>query len=180
MGTDARVRYTKMVLKEALFKCLKEKSIKDITVTEVCELAEVNRTTFYKHYKDCYDIVRQLEREQLDEFRTLLQSRDKFGEELTGDILNMLDRNKELNETARSGMLSDNFRLEMTEIAKKYALNDWRKMMPKASQQEAELALTVMISASLQVVINEANKFDRDVVIRFITNMINGCVKMYE
>ena len=50
MGTDARVRYTKMVLKEALFKCLKEKSIKDITITEVCELAEVNRATFCKHY----------------------------------------------------------------------------------------------------------------------------------
>ena len=180
MGTDARVRYTKMVLKEALFKCLKEKSIKDITITEVCELAEVNRATFYKHYKDCYDIVKEVEQAQLDEFRALLQSKDKFGEELTRDILDMLDRNRELNESARSGMLSDNFRTEMTEIAKEYALDDWQKMMPEASRQEAELALTIMISASLQVVTGEADKYDREVVIRFITNMINGCAKMYQ
>ena len=179
MKTDARIRYTKMVLRNALFQCLKEKSIKDITIKEVCDLAEVNRATFYKHYKDCYDVVREFEQEQLDEFRELLESKDKFGKELTADILEMIDNKKEINEAARAGMLSDDFRQEMYNMALEYALDDWKKMMPKATEQEVELALTVMIEAALNVVVNHAGKYDRDTVVNFITNMINGCVKMY-
>ena len=37
--TDARKRYTQMVLKQSLLKLLKEKPVNKITVKEVCELA---------------------------------------------------------------------------------------------------------------------------------------------
>ena len=52
--SDARVRYTRKVLKESLLSLLKEKPINKITVKEVCELAELNRATFYSHYSDCF------------------------------------------------------------------------------------------------------------------------------
>ena len=38
-------------------KLLEEKSIDDITVVELCERADVRRTTFYKHYRDKNDYV---------------------------------------------------------------------------------------------------------------------------
>lgn len=63
---DARIRYTKMRIKEAIFQLLTMKMIKDISVKEVCELAEINRATFYKHYMDIYDLVEKLETELLD------------------------------------------------------------------------------------------------------------------
>ena len=47
---DARKRYTQMVLKQSLLKLLKEKPVNKITVKEVCELAQLNRATFYAHY----------------------------------------------------------------------------------------------------------------------------------
>ena len=50
--TDARKRYTQMVLKRSLLKLLKEKPVNKITVKEVCELAQLNRATFYAHYSD--------------------------------------------------------------------------------------------------------------------------------
>ena len=34
---------------------VKEKPFHSITLKEVCERAEINRSTFYKHYKDTYD-----------------------------------------------------------------------------------------------------------------------------
>ena len=52
--SDARVRYTQHALKQALLTLLKEKSVNKITVKEVCELAELNRATFYSHYSDCF------------------------------------------------------------------------------------------------------------------------------
>ena len=43
---DARVRYTRRVLKDSFLLLLKEKPVNKITVKRVCELAEVNRATF--------------------------------------------------------------------------------------------------------------------------------------
>lgn len=72
--TDRRVRRTKALLTDALFSLLKEKSYKDITVKELCDAADINRGTFYLHYKDIYDMVEQLEQEVLYELRQLVSA----------------------------------------------------------------------------------------------------------
>ena len=59
--TDARKRYTQMVLKQSLLKLLKEKPVNRITVKEVCELAQLNRATFYAHYSDCFALLESIE-----------------------------------------------------------------------------------------------------------------------
>ena len=57
MKTDARVKYTKMVLKKALLELMQHKPVNKITVKEICERAELNRATFYAHYSDCFDLL---------------------------------------------------------------------------------------------------------------------------
>ncbi len=54
---DLRVRKTKKAIAEAFMALLKEKSLEDITVNELCERAGVRRTTFYKHFKDKFDYI---------------------------------------------------------------------------------------------------------------------------
>lgn len=78
MGTDARVRYTRMVIRDAFLSLLREKSIKQITVTELCAISEINRATFYKHYRDTYDLLEQIELEMLSHLR-------ETAEQLRGD-----------------------------------------------------------------------------------------------
>lgn len=73
MGLDARVRYTKMVIKNSFISLLKEKPINKITVKEICELSEINRATFYKYYCDAYELLEKMEQEFLNE---LLESID--------------------------------------------------------------------------------------------------------
>ena len=46
---DARVRYTKMVVKESLMELLRVKPVAKVTVTEICERAGINRATFDAH-----------------------------------------------------------------------------------------------------------------------------------
>jgi AcrR family transcriptional regulator len=70
---DRRVRYTRMVLKQSLISLLERKSIEKITVKEICERAELNRSTFYAHYSDPYDLLRQIEDELLSELDTHLK-----------------------------------------------------------------------------------------------------------
>ena len=58
---DRRVRKTRRQLKECLTHLLKEKKIQDITVRELAEMADINRGTFYLHYKDVFDLLEKTE-----------------------------------------------------------------------------------------------------------------------
>lgn len=73
MKTDARVRYTKMRIRDAFFDCLERKPLNRITVKELCEMAEINRATFYKHYMDPYDLMDQIKQDCIDHFKDFVQ-----------------------------------------------------------------------------------------------------------
>lgn len=79
MKTDLRVRYTHKVIQEAFWKLLKEKPLAKITVKEVCDLAEINRGTFYKHYMDCYDLMDKLQEETIRQMEQRLASIESMG-----------------------------------------------------------------------------------------------------
>ncbi len=76
--SDARVRYTQRVLKESFLSLLREKPVNKITVKEVCELAELNRATFYAHYSDCFALMESIEQEILEAFEQSLRVIDCF------------------------------------------------------------------------------------------------------
>lgn len=58
---DRRVRKTEAQLVKGLTKLMKTKSIKEITVKELADEVDINRSTFYLHYKDIYDMVEKIE-----------------------------------------------------------------------------------------------------------------------
>ncbi len=55
-----RVRMTKMLLKNALIDIMKNKSIHMVSIKEICEEADVNRSTFYRHYNTQYDLYDEI------------------------------------------------------------------------------------------------------------------------
>ena len=60
---DRRVRYTKQAIRDGFLTLLSRKPIEKISVTEICREADINRGTFYIHYKDVYDLLSSLEDE---------------------------------------------------------------------------------------------------------------------
>ena len=75
---DRRVRKTKRQLRLALMQLMSEKSVKDISVRELAAIADINRGTFYIHYKDVYDLLTHLE----DEVAELGEQIDAVDEDL--------------------------------------------------------------------------------------------------
>ena len=72
-GSDRRVKRTKKALRNALFELSESKEINEITVREITELADINRSTFYLYYKDVYDMFESIQNEILALFsKTIL------------------------------------------------------------------------------------------------------------
>lgn len=74
INTDRRIRKTKKALKDGLIELLLEKNIKNISVRELTEKVDLNRRTFYLHYKDIFDLLEKIEDELFLEFNTILDS----------------------------------------------------------------------------------------------------------
>lgn len=60
---DRRVKRTKKILRDNLFKLMETRTADEITVKELTEAAAVNRSTFYFYYKDINDMIRQIQAE---------------------------------------------------------------------------------------------------------------------
>lgn len=52
----------------AYLQLIEEKSIDKITVSEICEIANINRSTFYRHYYDIYDLEEKIETHFVNSF----------------------------------------------------------------------------------------------------------------
>ena len=76
---DVRVKLTNLMIREAFFSILKQKPLSKVTVKEICTAAGVNRSTFYKYYKDTYDLLEQIEDELIDNLQLHLAHINKSG-----------------------------------------------------------------------------------------------------
>ncbi len=95
---NRRVLVTKKLISEALLKLLETKSIEKITITELCETAHVNRSTFYHHYTSQYDVLTEIEDEKVEDIKAMLEKIDPKKSftvrEQMEAILNYLKENK--------------------------------------------------------------------------------------
>lgn len=74
MRQDRKTRYTRMVLQDSLIELMKQKPVSKISIKEICENADINRTTFYAHFSNQYDLLRSIEDQTLLYAKERLQS----------------------------------------------------------------------------------------------------------
>ena len=91
-----------------------KKNLSKVTVREVCEKAGINRSTFYAHYMDVFDVVEKVEaRMSTDLTNAFLDAMDA-GEHIDGCFIKLFAFIKEhkdfysfyLNETNKTGVIS--------------------------------------------------------------------------
>lgn len=65
MTTDLRIIKTKRNIREAFLELRSTGQLEKIKVTRLCELALINKTTFYNHYQDIYALSDEIEDETI-------------------------------------------------------------------------------------------------------------------
>lgn len=73
---DKRCKKTRKAIKTALMGLMSEKDISEITITEIADEADINRKTFYAHYKDVYGILDEIENDMIEKLFHILDNAD--------------------------------------------------------------------------------------------------------
>lgn len=73
---DRRKARTKQLLHEALIVLIQEKGLDGVTVTDITNRADINRGTFYLHYRDVADMLEQWKEEAFEHIRSLVRQLD--------------------------------------------------------------------------------------------------------
>ena len=135
---DRRVRRTKRQLRQGLTTLMRQKSIKEITVRELSDLVDINRGTFYIHYRDIYDMVEQIENGIFEDFNQILNA---YGPEelqdhplpLLVDVFTYLADNADLCIAFLGEHGDIAFVEKLKEMFRSKCFNEWMRVYNKKS-----------------------------------------------
>ncbi|MFW2490784.1 TetR/AcrR family transcriptional regulator [Clostridium chromiireducens] len=105
---DPRVIKTRRLIQEAIFNLSKVKNFDAITVSDIAKKAEINRSTFYAHFQDKYDLLESIVSDQLEYF---ISKRNGDKLEITEEvirnlILSICDYHEDLSQRCKNSYRS--------------------------------------------------------------------------
>lgn len=65
MTTHAKVTKTQQKIKEAFIYLIHTKGFERLTISDITKYAHINRSTFYAHYQDKFDLIQFFEQESI-------------------------------------------------------------------------------------------------------------------
>ncbi len=136
---DRRVKYTKMVLRQSLLELMKTSSVNKITVKDICSLADINRGTFYAHYKDPYDLLQQIENDLFLQLHSTLQKSSSYKPDgeyflsptLVTEIFEAIRENSDICKVLFSKNGDAEFLKKVLYIAHDRCMTEWAKNIIK-------------------------------------------------
>lgn len=139
---DRRVRRTRALLRQGLAQLMGEKSVNEVTVTELVDLVDINRSTFYLHYRDIPHMLECVEQELYDQILHAME------ENLTGgfsgsnlpfleDVFSILFANRDICAALLSPRGDIGFLHHIEEMLSKYILTPLQRTEPERRTEVA-------------------------------------------
>ncbi len=152
--TDRRVQYTKAALKQSLLELMRSRPIDKITVKQLCETADINRGTFYAHYNDPYDLLRQIEDELFDEILGAVETSltSEAITQLLTEIFETIVENSELCGVLFSQFGDKAFLRRIMFIAHDKSIDEWRRFLPSAEPKQLEMLYVFFANGCVAII----------------------------
>lgn len=137
---NQRTRLSKMLFKNALMDLLKEKgSINKVSVRELCDRAELNRSTFYAHYQEPNDLLIEIETELLDatedHLKKIGQENDIGAHKYLLSFLQYIKKNDKPFRTLLIDAADPDFRSQFMQQSIIQFVDNLRIVLPKELEQ---------------------------------------------
>lgn len=178
--TDLRVIKTKNLIYNTLIELMKDKTFEEIKVSDICSKALINRSTFYSHYEDKYDLLVDFINSLKDEFVTELNKNSsnlntkEYYIELIKIFLNHIEERKEMY----TSIMINNRNSIMMDILLSVVNNDLLKKMSK-DEFKSSIPDDIIVKFYLGGVINlgvewlkDNTKYSKEEIINYLNLLI--------
>ena len=154
--SDRRVKYTKRVLQDAVLELLKTRPIATLTIKEVCELADVNRGTFYLHYSEPKEILKEIENEFISENMATFDAYWKQERDMgmMAKLFSCILENKSLMRILLGENGDPQFLRSLTQLCKEGILDEWQKEFPNYERSKLNFLFDFVFPGSMRLILN--------------------------
>ena len=119
---DLRIIKTQNLLYASLIKLMKDKSFEEIKVADICNEAYINRSTFYSHYNDKYELLVDFVNELKNNLLNSLEKNENLSIYIKGDEKYIEAQNEKINEIS-----TDKSNIAITDCYNFYEIADKSK-----------------------------------------------------
>lgn len=152
---DTRVQYTKKILKDSLLRILEDKPISKVTIKELCDEAGINRGTFYLHYNEPNDLLREIEedfvREKLAFFDPYIKKDNP--DQLTKMFEAIMQAPKlSLVLFGKNG--APQFSERIRNLMRDSVLGDWQKEFPEYAREDLNFVYDFVFAGAMQLILS--------------------------
>lgn len=176
---DIRVEKTEKAIRNAFIELRSQKALEKITVKELCQLAYINKSTFYSHYEDIYALSDALEIETVDSILSnISQSHEYYFENpdvLTKELCLAFISHTSLINILFSGK-EKSFLANRLETAIKELI--FQKYPEYQDNTEKNILLSYCIQGAYYAYVNNQSA-DADTVIQVIENIAKTLKPLY-
>lgn len=176
---DRRVIKTRRQLKKGLAALMKEKSVNQITVKELVEEVDINRSTFYLHFKDIQDLLREIEENMEAQIKRAIEehpivSGNENAFYFIEDMFRVLDEEREISKALIGPNGDMGFIHRIERIIKENSRGTLEKMFP-GKKEDLKYFYAFCLSGCLGLVkvwLNEGEEKSQEEMAQMTFNMI--------
>lgn len=182
---DRRIKYTKNIIKETFFDLLEKKEINHITVSEICQIADINRATFYRYYLDVYDLLDKIEYEFIEDLKAATKQGNEEQYTITSfakQLLEIFIKNKQLVRILFNSKNTIRCLNDILEIAYYHCKKVWEYEFPNIKEEDIEYATVFIFNGALGIInFWIQNDFDKNIdeISLLITKLSYNGIKIF-
>ena len=178
---DLRVIKTKKSLYDGLSVMMKDKPFEDIKVADICRVALTNRSTFYDHFNDKYELLYALMKDIENGLIEKLKSNTNISskKEFYMQMIELLFEHISENVSFYSSIIKNNNNSVANDMIRNTLLMDVRNHIESENNYNSEIPAEVLTMFYVSDVINvcsmylrEPNKYTKDDILGYLDKLL--------
>ena len=169
------VRNTKRRLRESLIKLVGRKPLSAVTVSELTEDADVNRSTFYFHYQDVNAMIKEMEDQFISDFSIALDALEQKSHDFITILVKCLERHMDLCQILLGANGDMAFVEKMKGIVETRCSRIWKDAVPDMSDHDARVLDSFLIGgvmSTVQAWVLDNERADADSIAAILNRLV--------
>lgn len=178
---DLRVIKTKKSLYDGLLIMMKDKPFEDIKVADICRVALTNRSTFYDHFNDKYELLYALMKDMESALVDKLKSNTNISntKDFYMKMIELLFEHISENVSFYSSIIKNNNNSVANDMIRNTLLMDVRSHIESEKNYNSEVPAEVLTMFYVSAVINvcsmylrEPNKYTKNDILNYLDELL--------